>query len=621
MNKISCLCVFMLLFLITSCNKLPDTWGADSDFNPFQPHEIHYETKTLYLYANSPSWIDSRMVYNPVYKTTIAVHEDNPGYTGEGGTADTQQYKATASGTVVLCPQRNSLQPGLALPGVQSNTQRFTENRCQYINGRPITYNNVGNNSGKVEYVISDTAPPNSQRGDLIEGQVPYMGTNVLGGYIESPQAGRIWLRIVDEDGNYQENYGRYKVIVKQPASSSTPGSFLSKLINGIINPITRQIDMISQTMFENGEHSAVFKNIIRILLLLYIMFYGVGLLIGTQQITHRDLLVRLIKIGVILTLMSDTGINFFNEYLFNFLKNGQRELLNIVSNPQLAQMETGRLNIDSLFGFTNFVLTTIFSKHFFSILMAFLLWFPIGWVCLIMLLYTVIVYIFAILEVIIMYVIAYTAIGLFIALGPLFIPLMLFERTKSLFNEWISAMVSYTMQPVVMFATILLITAFINETIYNLLTLKLHSTPIFEMYIDFGIKKLTLFTIYWINPVDPVLQVLTDILIFYLFIELLKKVTKLSTDLSQYIFGRTAGAGVASEIMGNIKTGINAAVGAPFVAADSMRNRRSKGGEDEKGSSKKRSGDKNISSGVSVSKRTGVVRPSEGISVSKPKS
>jgi type IV secretory pathway VirB6-like protein len=572
---------------------MPDTWGADSDFNPFAPHDIQYDIKSLYLYANNSSWVDSRMVYNPVYRTTIMVYEDQPGYTGSGESGDPQNYKATASGTVVLCNQNNSLQKGMAFPG-GTPTEKFTENSCQYLNGNPITPNPSGSNSGKVEYIISDEMPSSSQNGQIVGSSVAYSGYNVPGAIIEASQAGELWLRIVDEDSNYQENHGRYKVTIKQPSSSQNPTSFISKLAKNVIDPITKQIDMISQTLFTNGSTSGVFKNIIRALLTLYVMFYGIGFLIGTQKFTHKDFLIRLVKMGVVMTLISDTGINFFNEYLFGLLKHGQTTLLNIVSNPELAQMETGELNVDSLFGFSNFVITTIFSKHFFSILAAFLLWFPIGWVCLAMILYTVVVYIFAIMEVVIMYVISYTAIGLFIALGPVFIPLMLFERTKGLFDGWISAMVSYAMQPVVMFAAILLITSFINETIYNLLTLELKSTKIFSAYIDFGKTKLDLFDIYWINPVAPTLQVLTDILIFYLFIELLKKVTTLSGDLSEYLFGGTAGTGALQEMSGNIKNGLTAAIGAPGVFDKSSKDKDD--GED-KGKKKRK--------GVSVSEKS----------------
>ncbi len=608
MNKLRLLLASLCMLFVTSCNKMPDTWGADSDFNPFTPHDIQYDTKSLYLYANNSSWIDSHMVYNPVYRTTIIVYEDQPGYTGSGESEDPQNYKATASGTVVLCNQHNSLQKGLAFPG-GTPTEKFTENSCQYLNGVPLTSSSSIGNSGKVEYIISDDMPSISQQGLVVGGSIPYDGHSVPGALIEASQEGNMWLRIVDEDNNYSENHGRYKVTIKQPSSSSQ--TFISKLAKNVIDPITKQIDMISQTLFTNGSKSGVFKNTIRALLILYVMFYGIGFLIGTQRFTQKDLLIRLVKTGVVMTLISDTGINFFNDYLFGLLKHGQTDLLNIVSNPELSQMETGKLNVDSLFGFSNFVITTIFSKHFFSILGAFLLWFPIGWVCLAMILYTVVVYVFAIMEVVIMYVISYTAIGLFIALGPVFIPLMLFERTKGLFDGWISAMVSYAMQPVVMFAAILLITAFINETIYNLLTLELKSTKIFSAYIDFGKVKLDLFDIYWINPVAPTLQVLTDIVIFYLFIELLKKVTTLSADLSEYLFGGTAGTGALQEMSGNIKNGLTAAIGAPGGFSKSSKDKED--GED-KGEKKRK--------GVSVSEKSessdNKEKENRGVSVSK---
>jgi len=541
--------IIFVLLLFGGCNKLPDTWGADSDLNPFADHTISYYSKSAYVYANNGSWTNSGISYNSMFKATLTIFENNPGGYNEyqsGSTSD--NFQATASGTVSLCPQ---------IAKTQSNWK--IKNACQYVNGVLVSEQFIGANSGKVEYIISEHAPDNTVSGTIISGVISSEGNMLQGSEIQNSQDGTIWLRIIDEDGDYTSNYGRYNITVTQPENSQTPSSFLSKLATLVINPITKQIDYVSEFIFETGSQSAVFKNIIRAALILYMILYGLTFLMGFDNFTQRDLLGRLIKVGVVLTLISDTGINFFNDYLFDLFKNGQKELINMISNPDLATVETGKLNYNSLFSFANYAITTIFSSHFFSILAAFLMWFPIGWVCLVMLLYSIVMYVFAILEVIIFYVIAYTAIGLLIALGPVFIPLVLFDKTRHLFDGWIAAIVSYTMAPVIMFAAVMLVTSFVNDTIYVLLTLELKDTAVLPIFIDFGsLGKLHLFTIHWLNPVTPVMDVVSNILIFYVFIELLKKISVISDGISGTIFGSTGGASaIASGAVADIKNAI----------------------------------------------------------------
>jgi len=567
--------ILLSLLIFSGCNKLPDTWGAESNFSPFADHQVSYYSKSTYVYANNSSWTDSGIFYNSLFKATLVIFETSPGgyIKPKSNNSSKDSYSATASGTVSLCPQF-------------ANSQFYfsnwkIKNACQYINGvlvsEKYSINGVlvseryrGANSGKVEYIISKNPPANTDHGTIITGVISSEGNILQGSEIQNSQDGKVWLRIIDEDGDYLSNYGRYKITVTQPVTSQTPSSFLSKLATLVIDPITKQIDYVSEFMFETGSQSAVFKNIIRAALILYIILYGLTFLMGFENFTQRDLIGRLIKVAVVLILISDTGINFFNDYLFDLFKNGQRELINIIADPSLASVETGKLNYNSLFAFANYAITTIFSSHFFSIIAAFLMWFPIGWVCLIMLLYSIVVYVFAILEVIIFYIISYTAIGLLIALGPVFIPLVLFDRTRGLFDGWIAAIVSYTMAPVIMFAGVILVTAFVNDSIYTLLTLELRDTAVLPVFINFGsLGKLNLFTIHWLNPVKPFMEVVTNILIFYIFIELLKKISVITDGISSTVFGKTGGAsGLAGSMVGSIKSGINMAVGAPVLAA-----------------------------------------------------
>ncbi|MCH9753632.1 MAG: type IV secretion system protein [Alphaproteobacteria bacterium] len=617
MRNIKYIIILSLLLLVSSCNNLPSSWEDEDAFNPASQHSIEYDENFVYVSANNASWTDSGTSYNSTYSAIINVFENTPSYPVEGN----GKFQGIASGTISLCKELRE--------GIKERHHKCTSSwfglehdcrtwytqitpdvyyrSCFYTNGLSLYSGQPGSgNDGKVEYIISNIKPEDSATGTVLTGTVPFEGEERPGAVIQNSQDGKIWFKIIDSSNQYYDNIGRYKVIIRQPKSSSGPTSFLSKYSKLVIEPITKQIDYVSSYMFETGTHSERFKNIIRVALVLYIILYGFTFIMGYENFTHRDFIGRIIKVSIIFILISDRGIDFFNDYLFDLFRNGQKELINAISDPTLVQVETGKLNYDSLFGFADYAMTHIFSSHFFSILVAFLLWFPVGWVCMIMILYAVVVYVFAILEVMILYIISYTAIGLMIALGPIFIPLLLFDRTRHLFDGWIAVIVSYTMQPVIMFAGIMLITTFINDTIYSLLNLKLKATAIIPIFIDFGdLGKLHLFSIYWLNPISPTLQVLTDIIIFYIFIDLLKKVSTLAGDLSSYIFGKTWGAsGLAAGMAGSIKNGLATAVGMPIAGYNDYKNR--EGSKSRKGATKDASSKTDANRGISVSAAKG---------------
>jgi type IV secretion system protein VirB6 len=66
------------------------------------------------------------------------------------------------------------------------------------------------------------------------------------------------------------------------------------------------------------------------------------------------------------------------------------------------------------------------------------------------------------------LYVIAMIAIAILIFVGPIFVPMFLFERTKSYFNAWIKQIMGYTLQPAIVAAFIVLMIAVFDSAMYG---------------------------------------------------------------------------------------------------------------------------------------------------------
>jgi type IV secretion system protein VirB6 len=75
-------------------------------------------------------------------------------------------------------------------------------------------------------------------------------------------------------------------------------------------------------------------------------------------------------------------------------------------------------------------------------------------------------IYLRAVLEVIISYCLAFLGLAVMISLAPFFIILILFEQTRSLFDNWLSTLFSYMLQPTVLLVFFLLIDQLMGEYI-----------------------------------------------------------------------------------------------------------------------------------------------------------
>jgi type IV secretion system protein VirB6 len=82
------------------------------------------------------------------------------------------------------------------------------------------------------------------------------------------------------------------------------------------------------------------------------------------------------------------------------------------------------------------------------------------------MIIYSLLVFFRATLEVIIGYCLAFLSLAVLISLAPFFITFMLFEQTKGLFDNWLSLLFSYMIQPTILLIFFLLIDQIVSPHI-----------------------------------------------------------------------------------------------------------------------------------------------------------
>jgi len=202
---------------------------------------------------------------------------------------------------------------------------------------------------------------------------------------------------------------------------------------------------------------------ILAILLTLYIAIFGVQILMGTAQLTAKEMVIRLLKIaGVwVFATQSTWGLSIMFQFLLAAAGQASMWVINYI-HPSIDCANADAINganIMTLYQYLDCLVyaaiagpfTTANDKviGFFIILMFF---FPS--------IFTLIVIwtlntLMMLARTIVYFLLCLSAIAFLIALSPIFLSFMLFQSTAYFFEDWLKHLISYTLQIVIVFAII----------------------------------------------------------------------------------------------------------------------------------------------------------------------
>lgn len=243
----------------------------------------------------------------------------------------------------------------------------------------------------------------------------------------------------------------------------------------GYKNPEGKYIDGAAQTIYKGIVEKQNFIQAVQAILALYIAITSIFFIMGLVNLSQKELLVRIIQISLVIMIISPSSWDFiYNNFLSLFIE-GALSLIGLIllnaypdSNIDIQQDPT------SVFLIFDNALNLIFGKVVWAKLMALLVSGLTGLVIFLCVMIAVGIYIVCIAKAMVIFVFSLIGITLMIILTPIFIPLMLFRITASFFQIWWKLLLSFAMQPVLVFTTIaifnvLLITllqSFLNYTV-----------------------------------------------------------------------------------------------------------------------------------------------------------
>jgi type IV secretory pathway VirB6-like protein len=305
---------------------------------------------------------------------------------------------------------------------------------------------------------IGDALGDGIQNSPYMNQVCPAVGLSFIpppcpGDCVKQPMS--IYLKIIDR--YYRDNLGGYTIEFIQGVRKAGGGA-----ITKFVGMVQLLLCNVSRNIY-NGlvKPPSNFIPYIRAILLLYIILLGFSSAMGFSSLSHKDLLIRVLKIGLITQLISPTSWEFFNTHFFKLFTDGIGVIISIIFgqsediipvNVNVPWIPESSCNFQTLSGFSVFdrIFSELFSRETTRKVLSLLVWRAYGF------LYIAVIYIclgfvlFTVVKCILLYLISFLIISILIVLAPIFISFILFDFTRSFFEKWLETIISYFVQPII---------------------------------------------------------------------------------------------------------------------------------------------------------------------------
>lgn len=305
-------------------------------------------------------------------------------------------------------------------------------------------------------------------------------------------------------DSNYDDNSGQYRIVIKSGVNSTKPDpiKFLQDLVDkkvfGTKNSTSYSDVGVVRQIFDKIVKNTGYQKSVNVVLTIYIIITGMLFLIGSIQMTQAELITRVIKVVIIAQLISGSAYSFFYNNLFFLFIDGWNFLQNIIDQAGVTGPGGGS------------IVSLMLSYEIFAKLSSLLFTSWMGWIYIIIYLVLLIFILFVFFQATIIILTAKLAIGMMIIISPIFLCLMLFNFSKPIFQGWFKQLISFTLQPLILYTGITLISTMIRHEIYATLGFKVCKYDIPDLgdmskiIVNNHAYDTSIFSWWFPNPINP---------------------------------------------------------------------------------------------------------------------
>ncbi len=371
----------------------------------------------------------------------------------------------------------------------------------------------------------------------------------------------------------YSNNTGQYYVTVR----IKDPNNTISNIVSSVITPVITIMDgsedgtkigqsqLIYNLIINDGRYQAILS----MCLVIMFTFYGLGYLMGVSELTNSEIMIRVIKIGVIYLFVGPQGWYWFNTIIVKMFKNGTDYVAFLMAtsfdnSPKIANAIASGNYYDKsiLFSSVDDVFGMFFSRAVQAKVSALLFASVFGFIYLYIIYLSFFLYVYAVANAVLLYLTAQVFISILFILGPIFFIFPLFNQTKNMFDNWLKALIGFSLQQIFLLTTLAFFNMMMYEVIKMSLGYKVCWDDVWVINIITRIKLLSYWTIASLPPsINSQSQIgdignvtgvpsLFSILYIWIIASLMNKFVEFMTDLASSI-----GGGIkASSLAGGLK-------------------------------------------------------------------
>lgn len=257
-------------------------------------------------------------------------------------------------------------------------------------------------------------------------------------------------------------------------ASMSAGGGIVSAIMQTIVTLLNTTSKTLYNSVIGNSEFQAARNAVI----LLAITIYGAMLIFGIANFRPGEIVGILFKIGLIMMLTTGDAWHFFNEFIGDFFFGTMMDLVEVFMGQTAGAASSGyagqadmATRLEAPLSVLNWPMARILSTQFFVTILGVFAIPTYGIILGLLMIWGGFNMLMALLGALFTYIKCIVGLWFLFALSPIFFLLLLFSRTRNLFEGWINMVVSFTLQPILLFAFLALFITITTVSLGDLMT------------------------------------------------------------------------------------------------------------------------------------------------------
>lgn len=353
----------------------------------------------------------------------------------------------------------------------------------------------------------------------------------------------------VQKRNEYFQTYNKHgSYVVNVSKIANTTG--LSRILSNEIKHIKTYLlgDGATQGMNQKVFNSLVTDSniikIIRLLLVLYIIMNALFLLMGSIKVTAHELITRMLKFAIVSALISEGSWDFFNNYFFKFLTEGNVEIIAWLI-AGLIPVDANSIMEDSskLFMVFDPFIEMIQSGVFWTKIIAIGLSSITGFFLLYIFLLGTVQTFIIMFQIATMFMLSILGISFLLMLAPIFISFLLFKNTEKMFKGWCNQLLAFWLHPIMLMTSMailmtMIVFAYMSAlafTACNVCFFKIYIPKIVDVCLLPGVQSM--YSMHQVNGGGSAsIRMISPIICIYLLSQSMNGFVKISLDLASYL-------------------------------------------------------------------------------------